>query len=447
MPFSFPEKIDVHKYEEKIKGQELLLEQAAIPEGNKQLIKDFIAFCKADPKVGGSRVRLYLYTLRNIALWTGNKNFKEMEKKDIAELIAKLKAHKFVPKKRLNQFNIECRERSVGEEERIRLLAELTEKEGRFYSSNTIEDYLKTIKKFWKWLYDTDDEDPPQTRWLRTRANRTDEEPQVFTKVEIKKLIDGCNSPRDKAFFSCLYDLDCRVSELLTRQIKHLKYDEDGDIQILIESEKTRKKHWEVLFESAPLLATWLRMHPSPSEPDAPLWTNTRRNGRIDNLTYPNARKIFMTICRNQQIRPGRRNIIHMLRKSKATHDIMDGVPLSVIESRGSWSKGSRALHQCYISIQDEDKKNAYRKKYGMPSLNGHKDEPVELQRCDRCHAILESNSKFCANCGFCIDKMMREMSKRANEEVATLVDEKMLSEMVKKIVTEALQNANHGKN
>jgi len=59
---AFPEKIDVHHYEDKIKGQELLLEKAIMRDDNKQAIRDFISFCKADPKVGGSRIRLYLFS-------------------------------------------------------------------------------------------------------------------------------------------------------------------------------------------------------------------------------------------------------------------------------------------------------------------------------------------------------------------------------------------------
>ncbi len=131
-----------------------------------------------------------------------------------------------------------------------------------------------------------------------------------------------------------------------------------------------------------------------------------------------------------------------MLRKSKATHDIMDGVPLSVVESRGSWTKGSRAIHECYIAVHDEDKKNAYKKKYGIPYENGNKNnEQLELKRCDRCQSILENSSKFCSRCGFCTDKTMRELKKQVNEATTSLVDKDMLSDMIKKIVLEEMKS------
>lgn len=103
---TFPEKIDVHHYDDKIKGQELLLEKAIMRDDNKQAIRDLISFCKADPKVGKSRIRLCLYTLRNIGIWVGNKSFKDMDKKDIVNLVTKIKEHKFVSKKRLFYINL-----------------------------------------------------------------------------------------------------------------------------------------------------------------------------------------------------------------------------------------------------------------------------------------------------------------------------------------------------
>lgn len=131
---TFPEKIDVHHYEDKIKGQELLLEKAIMRDDNKQAIHDFISFCKADPKVGGSRIRLYLYTLRNIGIWTGDKSFKNMDKKDIVNLVTRIKEHKFVSKKRLFYINLDCKKNDVSEAEQSQLIQDVLEKEGVHYS-------------------------------------------------------------------------------------------------------------------------------------------------------------------------------------------------------------------------------------------------------------------------------------------------------------------------
>lgn len=397
--------IDIHQYDKKIEDQKRLLEESAVSEENKKFIRDFIAFCEAGSEVNGSRTRLYLYTLRNIGLMV-DKPFNKMNEDDIFALISKIKAKKSV--------------------------------KGKPYAPQTVEDYLKAISKFWRWLYFKryHGEAPPSIKRVKTRMDAHDKEPEIYTKDEIQKIIHGATNVRDKAFFSCLYDLQCRVGELLTRRIKHISYDEDGDLQILIEPTKNGGSHTEPLFEATPFLTTWIRQHPRPDDPEAPLWTIMNKQGDVLPLQYPNIRKIFTLICKNQKLRVNQHNNIHMIRKSKATHDIADGVPIPYIEARGSWTKGSKVLHKCYILATQKDKKNAYKRKYNLP-YNGIV-ETKELKKCDRCNAILDNGSKFCANCGFVVDKTLRNKAAEINKDITGLIDKDMLSEMIKKIVRES---------
>lgn len=87
----------------------------------------------------------------------------------------------------------------------------------------------------------------------RIEFNRAD---CVFSKSEVRRLINGMASVRDKAFFSCLYDLQCWVGELLSRKIKDVRYTDCGDVQILVEAEKTKLRHWETLSEYCSDFAT-----------------------------------------------------------------------------------------------------------------------------------------------------------------------------------------------
>ncbi|MBI2971027.1 MAG: tyrosine-type recombinase/integrase [Candidatus Aenigmarchaeota archaeon] len=420
-----PEKIDVHGYERQIEIQRSLLEKAQIKDDNRQLIKDFINFCEVDPKVGLSRVRLYYYTLRRLAELT-DKIFREMAEVDIINLLAKLKEYKTCICKKKQKNRASCKGMKC---------------QGKRYSEQSLLDFRKAISKFWRWLYFDQycGQAPPQIRRIKCGALSNKKEPDVYSKEEIKALIDGMTTIRDKAFFSCLYDLQCRVSELLSRQIKHLRYTEGGDIQILIEAEKTQISHWETLFESVPQFVSWQRLHPMPFNPNAPLWTVMKKSGNIVPLHYPLVRKIFLNACKRQNIRLGKRNSIHMIRKSKATHDMADGIPITFIESRGSWTKGSRALQNCYLSVIQKDKDNAYKKKYGIPVNNGH-EIPMELKTCTRCHVYLENAAKFCHTCGFPTDRSIMAKMQEISKATAELVDKDMLSEMIKKIVMAELE-------
>lgn len=396
--------IQVHDYDTALSRQEQILKEADMLPANKKTIQKFVNFCKSSEEVGTARTIKYIYTLRKIADLS-EKPFKKMNEEDIIDILAKLGDHRTA--------------------------------KGEPYSKHSMNDFRKAISKFWRWLYfdEYQGEAPPQIRRLKLHFKRQNSEPTIFSKDEIGKIINTATTIRDKAFFSCLYDLQARVSELLSRQIKHVRYTEGGDIQILIESTKAGKSHWETLFESVSLFTTWMRLHPKRNDPNAPLWVTLRKNENIVPLRYETIRKTFLNICRRQGIREGKRCTIHMLRKSKATHDLADGVPLTYIESRGSWSKGSKALHDCYLAVQQKDKDNAYRKKYGMSS-NGH-SEAIELKRCSRCESVINGD-KFCPRCGLPVD--MKTASEVDKLDVAKLIDKDLLSELVKRQVLQEMR-------
>jgi len=405
----FPENIDTHNYVQRlIRAKQRLLESAMLPE-NRQLIIEFIEHCEAQKNETGYAITIkYAQCLRKIGSLIV-KPFKEMDEKDIDSLLVKLQNQK-------------------------------TEK-GLPYKPSYMTDFRKTISKFWRWLYfdEYQGDAPKAIKRMKLKEKIARGEPEIFTKEEIKKLIEGMTTIRNKAFFYCLYDLQCRVSELLSRQIKHIGYTPAGEIQIKIEADKTSKIHSETLYESSSFFATWLKLHPLPDEPNAPLWMLMRQKGKIVNLSYGNVRKIFLNALKRQGIRKGKQSNIHMLRKSKATHDMADGVPITIIKSRGSWVKGSQALQQCYLSVQEKDKDNAYRKKYGMAVNNGH-EEASPLSSCARCHATLEAKDNLCGTCGFPTSKAFAAKMQEIDKSTADMVDVNMLSEMIKKIVMESLK-------
>ncbi|MCX6818512.1 MAG: tyrosine-type recombinase/integrase [Candidatus Aenigmarchaeota archaeon] len=400
--------INVHHYEECIETQKRILEKSNMSKGNKQLITDFINFCEnGEGKIGLSRVRLYYYALRRIGEST-DKNFKDMTEKDIVNVLAKLKEHKI--------------------------------RNGNSYSEHTMEDFRKAISKFWRWLYYEQyfGEAPPQIKRIKVRCKKTRTEPEIYSTEEIKTIINNMSNSRDKAFISCLYDLQARVGELLSRQIKHVRHNEEGDIQIMIDSTKTGIIHWETLFESVSDFNMWLSLHPERNTPNAPLWITMKAKGEIIPLKYASIRKIFNRICKQQGIRKGLKNNLHMLRKSKATHDMANGVPIPFIESRGSWIKGSRALQDCYIAVMQKDKDNAYKKRYQM-KVNNETANGIELKRCSRCNAIMKHDLRFCSGCGMPVDMKTWIEKKEIETKTASLIDPVMLSEMVKKVVLEEM--------
>ena len=183
---SFADKIVVHDHKEHLKKQKQLLDEAAITPDNKELIIDFVNFCKSQGNIGDARLVKYMYSLRRIGELI-DKSFKEINEKDINTLLAKFQDSKSV--------------------------------KGKPYSHHSLADFRKAISKFWRWLYfdEYHGDAPPMIKRMKI-ANNEKRKPEIFSKEEIALIINGATNVRDKAFFSCLYDLQCRVSELLSRQ-------------------------------------------------------------------------------------------------------------------------------------------------------------------------------------------------------------------------------------
>lgn len=395
----FPDKIDVHHTSFYMQQQLELLESSTMLPENKKSIRAFSNFCGSNG-ISDARIYRYLFSLRRIGELS-EKPFKEMNETDISEVIARLKSMKTV--------------------------------KGKPYSIHTMNDFRKAISKFWRWLFyeEYQGDAPKQVKRLIKRESNGKHEPEIYSKEEMKKIIDGQIAMRDKAFFACLYDLQCRVSELLSRQIRHVRFDDEGNMEMLVEADKTKNSHWETLYESAAYLMAWLRQHPASDEPKAPLWTLWRKNGKVEPLNYGAVNRLFYKVCKRQNIR---RLKIHTIRKSKATHDLFDGVPVTYIESRGSWSKGSTALQQCYLSVQRKDKDSAYRKKYRM-ATSGPAQKSTELKQCKRCSSPMETDARFCMRCGLPVDS-------KAVVEIKDIKQEnlELLSELVKKKILEELE-------
>lgn len=279
------EPIDIYNWQGQIEVQRRLLSESAMLQKNKETIEEFISYCTADPNIGEARIRKYLMALRKIGEFS-DKDFYEVKEKDIVNIIARIKQYR--------------------------------QKNGKPYAENTVQDFLKVISKFWRWLYRDQyfGEAPPQIRALRLSRKKVKKEPDIYTKEEIKKIINSFTNPRDRAFFSVLYDTQSRVSEILKMRIHDISYDEEGDLQVKIDAHKTGKLHNEPLFESAPSMITWLSFHPLKDDPDAPLWTITKSDG-IYQVKYATIKSIFNTVCKRENIRPGKRNYIHMFRKAK----------------------------------------------------------------------------------------------------------------------------------
>jgi len=84
------------------------------------------------------------------------------------------------------------------------------------WSDFTKYDHKVILKKFFKWLRNSEDY-PPEVRWIKARRKENYERLQgkILTVEEIEKLANCTDNPRDKAFVLVLFESGCRIGEFL----------------------------------------------------------------------------------------------------------------------------------------------------------------------------------------------------------------------------------------
>lgn len=278
-------KLDIHNLTLRHQSQEKkLLDDPAISEKNKQLIRDFVRDCELGKTIldgqkkqlGPSRLLKYLTLMRHIAHWL-KKDFDTVTQKDMEELVLGL------------------------EKDLIKTA------HGKSFRHNTKRDYKVALRKFYKWLLGENQVYPPIVRWIDTRDILT--EIPCLRKEEIERMSELATNPRDRAILWTLFDSGARAEEFLNIRYRNLEeiQDEHGEriYRIRIEHSKT-KPRTILLAIASPHLRLYTQFNPA-----------TRPDEMLFPLGYGNLAKILRLLGKktlNRKVYP------HLFRHSSATY-------------------------------------------------------------------------------------------------------------------------------
>jgi integrase len=121
--------------------------------------------------------------------------------------------------------------------------------------------------------------------------------------------------PGTGPLIAVLYESGCRVGELLTLRVRHVKFDKNG--ARLIVDGKTEMRRL-IIVASSPYLAAWLNVHPMRDDPDAVLWLGIGTANQDQPLDYPSVRKMIRETARRAGVRKAVNP--HLFRHSRATY-------------------------------------------------------------------------------------------------------------------------------
>jgi len=367
---------------------------------NRELIWKFCDHCRLQG-LSTLRVVFYLNRFWNIAR-LATKNFDEMTKEDVQRLVMALR--------------------------------ELRKRNGEPLSERTTADHLVAIKTFWKWLKDSENEFPPEVRWIKACCRGThfklpDDLPSAD---DVQKLIDTATNARDKAFISMLYDSGGRIGEILSLQRKNISFDESGAV-VLMEGKTGQRRDRLIL--SVPFLSQWLSDHPD-KRPDAPVWVHIGRGCHEDGivpLDYYSARKILQRL----KVKAGIKKAVnpHAFRHARATQ-LAGKLTEAQMKQIFGWTQDSRMAGR-YVHLSGRDVDEAMLRAHGLRPKPEDEKPKLTIVKCVRCEQQNSTILKFCSRCGMPLDlKAALELEgtrKKADEIMSNLLEDQEVQNLLRR--------------
>jgi site-specific recombinase XerD len=373
------DKVKLYDYD-RIIFRTLALMQKDLSENNFQIMKKFDRVL-VNESLSDARRSKILGTLLSLSRML-KKNWDEVNKDDIEELV----------------YNFNKKFSKDGQE------------------TNTTSDHKKILKNFYRWLkFDSRDQksvgDPAETAWIRTKKPKENlTADMLITEAEKNSLLKACGENlRDRAFVHTLSDSACRPGEILSCQIKNVKFDDKG--AVIVVDGKTGPRPIRVI-ECVPDLASYFDRHPNRDDPDAPLWIAMDDRKYGESWSYHAMRKRLQRLCDIAQIH--KRVWPNLFRHTGATKTGMF-LSESLQKKRYGWSSGSKMPGR-YEHMMNSDVEEAIFKHYGISSAK-EGDVISRPKICKICDLPNSYDSKMCSKCGKPLDLAIILENDEKNEQ------------------------------
>jgi site-specific recombinase XerD len=197
---------------------------------------------------------------------------------------------------------------------------------------------------------------------------------EILTQEEIERMVNACDSVRDKAIVSVLYESGARIGEFLSMKIKDIHFDNYGAV-IIIPDGKTGSRRIRVV-NSAQLLKSWLSVHPFKDNPESYVWItkfNRKNRGKgWDVMSEQAVNQLLKNVSKNAGI--NKKVYPHLLRHSRATH-LASFLTEAQMKEFFGWTQSSN-MASVYVHLSGRDVDNALLKVYG---LKKEEDKPEKV--------------------------------------------------------------------
>lgn len=264
------------------------------------------------------------------------------------------------------------------------------------FSVNTQREYITRSKAFFLWLIENGESQIPERKigavknpipfaGIKNASN-------LLSPDEILELLNAFHNSRDRAMFTMLYEGGFRVGEVGTLKWENVNFDSAGVVVNIMY--KTKKPRYVRLIMCKNALAAWKSDYPGDPTGKAYVFVNNRNEMN----QYAGVKKILDRALTKTTIT--KKVNLHLIRHSRVTHLIQEGVSESVIKMV-MWGSVNARSFATYAHLTGTDVDREMCKLYGIEMANVDKKErSLTPAICPRCKEICGPTCRFCSSCG-----------------------------------------------
>lgn len=289
------------------------------------------------------------------------------------------------------------------------------------------------LRKFYKYIRGVDEPKkyPPEVDFFTLTISKSNSliPEELLNEKEMGQIIRAGKNDRDRALLAVLCESGCRVGEVGSLQIKHISFEEYGT-RITVKGKTGMRKI--ILINSTPFLQTWLNNHQKGDDPEAPMWMGPTG----DFLSYGRIKHILNYSVKKSEIK--KRVYPHLLRHSRATI-LAKTLSDANMKNYLGWAQGSK-MAGVYIHMSGKDTDEAILKANGIEIKREKIDSPLKPKECLRCHTKNPYTNKFCSTCSLPLDEEtarkiidMDSKRNRADELMNRLLEDPEILEIMRR--------------
>lgn len=270
---------------------------------------------------------------------------------------------------------------------------------GRPYRPNALFTMYHELRQFVRWLsykkiIEVTSEDLKYHLKAPSYDPATEEAKDMLTVEEVAALIQAAENPRDKALIATVADSGARIHEVAALRWCDLKFeDEHGGVEVTLHDLKTNNNRVTWLSTARPFLAVWKAAYPGDTDGDNPVFTSFK--ARVP-LSYNTLVKILMETTKRTCIK--KRVHWHLLRKTRATAMAREGYSDNSVKL-ALWGRLSTKMQSVYVHLSGRDVINDFQRRSSGQDVQVVKPEPQTV-RCIVCNEVNAVGVRTCIKCG-----------------------------------------------